>query len=410
MIGTKLAFVLQQYVLLGAFAVAAYGLGRPLIGWMQKPHQLSPLLSVPLQISAGLGIMMISLFIAGSAGSLGAPVVATLLLVGSGLVLAPLRTIAVTLRAMARRLRHLPLGVWWWVAVLTLVGMPLLLAPLRPPTAWDELAYHLPYARFWAQQGALMVDPWLRYPLGPYNLDLLYAAALIVGSDVLPHLLHGLTGALTALLTLGVASRFMDGRIGAIAAILVLYTTRWGWSNAYVDLGLMLFWSAAFAALALRHAQGDERFSLMAAFFAGVAVGIKYQGLFYLPVFVLLALAVERRPAAVARAAIVFISVGSYWYLRNFWISGDPIHPIGGRLFGFWLWNPDDLAGQYGDLDRVRGWHDWVFLPWRHRSFGAGPPPFSAVSCSAPSPHWCSGTWSPATGAMHCPSTPCWHF
>lgn len=370
MIGTKLAFVLQQYVLLGAFAVAAYGLGRPLIGWMQMPHQLSPLLSVPLQISAGLGIMMISLFIAGSAGSLGAPVVLTLLLVGSAQALAslawgpaPLRSIAVTLRAMGRRLRRVPLGVWWWVAVLTLVAIPLVLAPLSPPTYWDELAYHLPYARFWAEQGALTVSPWLRYPLGPYNLNLLYAAALIVGSDVLPHLLHGLTAALTALLTLGLARRFMDGRVGAIAAILVLYTTRWGWSNAYVDMGLTLFWSAAFAALALRHAEGDERFSLMAAFFAGIAVGIKYQGLFYLPAFVLLALAVERRPAAVARAATIFILVGSYWYLRNYWISGDPVHPIGGRLFGFWLWDSGDLAGQYGDLNRVRGWHDWVFLP-----------------------------------------------
>jgi len=228
---------------------------------------------------------------------------------------------------------------------------------------WDELAYHLPYARFWAEQGVLTVNPWLRYPLGAYNLDVLYAAALIVGSDVLPHLLHGLTGGLTAVLTLGIASRFMDGRVGAIAAILVLYTTRWGWSNAYVDLGLMLFWSAAFAALALRHAVGDERFSLIAAFFAGIAVGIKYQGLFYLPVFVLLALAVERRPSIVARAALIFITVGGYWYLRNYWISGDPVHPIGARLFGFWLWNPDDLVIQYNDLDRVRGWHDWVFLP-----------------------------------------------
>jgi hypothetical protein len=249
------------------------------------------------------------------------------------------------------------------VAISLLVGLPLLLAPLRPPTDSDELAYHLPYARLWAEQGALTVNPWLRYPLSAYNLNLLYAAALVVGSDVLPHLLHALTGALTAVLTLGIGKRFMDWRVGVVAAILVLYTSRWGWSDAYVNLGLMLFWSAAFAALALRHLQGDERFSLMAAFFAGIAVGVKYQGLFYLPVFALLALVVERRPAVVARAAIIFVAVGGYWYLRNSWISGDPVHPIGGRVFGFWLWSQADLAGQYADLEQVRGWRDWLFLP-----------------------------------------------
>ncbi len=406
LVGGKLAFVLQQYALLGVFAAAAYGLGRPLAGWIHGAGRLSRMLSVPLQIAAGIGVSMVTLFAAGVLGHLSAPVIGALILIGLGLAAgtflrppSPQGPATSPLDALTSTLRRVPPGAWWWTAVAVGAGLTLLVTPLWPPQAWDELAYHLPYARYWADQGALTVNPWLRYPLSAYNMNLLYAAALIFGSDVLPHLLHGLTGTLTALLTFGVAARFMDWRSGLVAVVLLVYATRWGWANAYVDLGIMLFWTAAFAALALRYALGDRRFSYLAAFFAGIAVGIKYQGLFYLPVFVVLALTVERRPAVVIRAALVFIAVGGYWYLRNWVISGDPVHPIGGNLFGFWLWNPGDLAGQYGDLEQVRSWRDWLFLPALGAPlFWRGATPFERgllVSAAAALALWysASGYW-----------------
>lgn len=365
----KLAFALQQYALLAVFAVAAYGLGVPLAAWTRHATQHSRLLSIPLQVSAGLGFMMVLLFVAGVLGSLRAPVIAVMLLLGFGLAGWSLLRGRGALSgvsghaSLATRFDRIPRRAWWWMAFAGIAGLPLLIAPLSPPMAWDELAYHLPYARLWAEGGALTVDPWLRYPLSAYNLNLLYAAALALGSDVLTHLLHALTGALTAALTFGIARRFMDWRVGLVAVLLLVYTTQWGWSNAYVDLGVMLFWSAAFASLALRHADGDARFSYLAAAFAGIAIGIKYQGLFYLPVFLLLGLAVERRPVVILRAACILAAIGGYWYLRNYWISGDPVHPIGGSLFGFWLWDEADLAAQYADLDGVRGWRDWLFIP-----------------------------------------------
>ena len=385
----KLIFLVQQYSLLGVAALVFFGLGRPLIA---GATQTSPAIRVPLQIAAGMGIAMIALFVSGILGQLHLAVLAILALVGLTLAIAPVarRDTMPALLARVRSLRmtigRLPLTTWWWITIAVAVSLPLLLRPLQVPSEWDELAYHLPYARFWAEQGALTVNEWLRYPLSAYNLNLLYAAALLLGSDVLPHLLHALTGLLTAALTFGIARRFVDWKVGLVAAVLAVYSTRWGWNNAYVDLGLMLFWSCAFAALALRYTFSDARFAYLAAFFAGIAVGIKYQGLIYLPVFLAFAFIVERRPAVVIRSALVFVVVGGYWYLRNYLISGDPIHPIGGHLFGFWLWTPADLAAQHSDLDRVRGWRDWVLLPafaapllWR----GATPVVRGLILCAA---------------------------
>ena len=72
---------------------------------------------------------------------------------------------------------------------LALVALPALMAPLAPPAAFDELMYHLPYARQVAQSGSLGIHEWLRYPWFPYNYNLLYAGALLVGDDVLTHFL-----------------------------------------------------------------------------------------------------------------------------------------------------------------------------------------------------------------------------
>ena len=50
------------------------------------------------------------------------------------------------------------------LAVLVLTALPALVEPLAPPAVFDELMYHLPYAREVAQSGRLGVHEWLRYP------------------------------------------------------------------------------------------------------------------------------------------------------------------------------------------------------------------------------------------------------
>lgn len=266
-------------------------------------------------------------------------------------------------------------ATWPWIALAVAAVLPLLVKPLLPPQDWDELAYHLPYARFWAEQGALAVNPWLRFLLMPYNMQLLYSAALVFGNDVLPHLLHAFTAALTLLLTFAAACRYFDWKTGVVAVVLLAFATRWGWSTANVDFGAMLFWSCAFMSLAVRHESGDQRFVFLAAFFAGLAVGVKYQALLYLPVFALLVWCLERRPSVLARTVLIFGFAATFWYFRNLVISGNPVHPVAGDWLGYWIWNADDLNGLNSDLTRAREWPPLYLLCSAGRLFfwrGAG--------------------------------------
>ncbi|MEQ9464822.1 MAG: hypothetical protein RJQ10_14255, partial [Haliea sp.] len=88
-----------------------------------------------------------------------------------------------------------------------------------------------------------------------------------------------------------------------------------------------------------------------------------------------LALVLERRFRVVVCAILVFAVTGGYWYLRNYLLSGDPVHPVGGPVFGFWLWDAGDLASQFDDIGRAALWRHWVYLPallavflWRQSS------------------------------------------
>lgn len=363
----KIIFALFHYGVLALFVASAYGLGRPLV---DKSHSLgiSPLLTTLLRLIAGIGVFMVILFIIGILGFLQPFIVLFLLIVGWSFAITPLlkiRSRLLRFEFVSQKINEIIRGIqknWHWILLAIAAILTIALRPLQPPMAWDEISYHLPYAQFWADQGRLAVDPWLRYPLSVFNLSLLYSAALPIVGDVFPHLLHAGMAALTAMLTFAIAQRYLDWRIGLIAAIALLHATRWLFSTAYVDLGVMLFWTSAFSALALRYETGLQRFSYLAAFFAGIAIGIKYQALFYLPVFGIVALLVERHPLTIARSALIIIFVGGYWYLRNTLISGDPLHPIGGGVFGFWLWNSEDLTSQYTDLDRVKAWPEWYLM------------------------------------------------
>tara|TARA_A100000171_G_C2131453_1_gene147034 strand:+ start:621 stop:2432 length:1812 start_codon:yes stop_codon:yes gene_type:complete len=372
-------FIQHQYALLATFCITFFGLGWPFVGWMVRYPQVPTLYRWSLQVTTGAGLLMVMLFVAGVLGALIVEVVMGLVLLGWCLsITAGLYSMGQTRRACDDFIafwRASSAGLRLGSVALLLVSIPLLTEPLQTPYEWDELMYHLPYARFWAEQGNLEVNEWLRYPLSAYNMNLLYVAALMVGSDVLPHLLHMFFGLLAALLTFVVGRSFLGWKIGLAAGLLVVYGNRWAYDNAFVDLGLMAFWAAAFACLAMLYQHRNARYAFLAAFLAGMAVGIKYQGLFYLPVFIVLALVLERRVKVVVGAVLVFVLAGGYWYLRNYLLSGDPVHPLGGPIFGFWLWDARDLANQIDDVDRAELWQHWVYLPalftllfWRRSS------------------------------------------
>jgi hypothetical protein len=103
---------------------------------------------------------------------------------------------------------------------------------------------------------------------------------------------------------------------------------------------------------------------LISAFFTGLAIGSKYQALMFLPFFGATFFYKERNPTKAFLAILFLLIPCIYWYARNFILTGDPINPIGGKLFGFSDWNSGDFEYQFNAYTpEKKGWPSWIVLP-----------------------------------------------
>jgi len=352
-----LTFAAAHYAALAVFIAASWGFGRALLGRLAPPPRRDAWLEAAMAVALGMGLFIcafqaLAIFGAFRAG-------ATMALVLAGVGAAGLQ-LPGWLRERRTPGASLPPAPWTHyeriaAIALALVALPALVAPLAPPAAFDELMYHLPYARQVAQQGTLGIHDWLRYPWFPYNYNLLYAAALQLGDDVLPHFLNGLAGALSVVMLFRLGIQHANRLTAFIGA--AIWLGLGDYSNALIDMGVAFFVLAACVALWWwresapgKPAHGGMRWLGLAAFFLGVAAGSKYQALVFMPLVALFVVRHERSPKAWGLALVCFLLPCIYWYARNFVMTGDPFNPIGARVFGFTEWTPADYVQQVADV------------------------------------------------------------
>ena len=348
-----LIFAAAHYAALAIFAAACWGFGRALFLRLGAPLRRDLWLEMAISTALGVGVFICVLQVLGIAGLLHAP--AALLLVAVGFAAA-----CAQMPAWVREARGFePDPPPSWVekaalAALALVAVATLFEPLAPPAAFDELMYHLPYARQVAQSGTLGIHEWLRYPWFPYNYNLLYAAALLVGDDVLPHFMSALAGWLAAWMVYRLGLQYLNRVLACAAA--AIWLGMGDFSSALIDMGVALFVLSAWIALwwwnESHTAQPDQgaRWLALAAFFLGLAAGSKYQALTFLPLAAWFVVRRERRVRVWAIGLLCFLLPCIYWYARNAVMTGDPFNPIGARLFGFSNWNLSDYKNQLDDV------------------------------------------------------------
>lgn len=230
---------------------------------------------------------------------------------------------------------------------------------IHPVGLWDDTMYHLPMVRYYLEQTGFACAEMLRFPLFPQNMDilfglgfLLYGANTVYG-EVFIQLLASLPLLLTMFGIIAASSRYMGTSCpGFLGAVMLLFlkpiTIVLGF--AYIDYGMMLFcWSALLClALSIDSAEESERRCLLvlAGFFSGMAMGTKYFGLVFIGLSGLLYLCVTRNFRSTFWYGVITLTMGSWWYIRAWLISGDPFHPAGGQYAGYFLWNAQDLLLQ----------------------------------------------------------------
>jgi len=276
------------------------------------------------------------------------------------------------------------------LAALYLLGYALLalLAALLPPTDWDGLFYHLTGPKLYLEAGRIVGGLDVPHFNFPSLMEMLFAWAMLLRSDVAAKLLHAGYGFLLAGLVYLIARRFLSDRAGGPALLILasmpLVATLAGW--AYNDLALAFYQlSAVYWVIiwANQQTNSNSPFTshnsplIMSGVLAGLALGLKYTS-FVTPLVIVIIIAgyaTCHSPFAIRHSlfAIRFIAafalpallVAAPWYLKNWLFTGNPVYPFLFGIFGGHLWD-GFRAGWYAAAGTGVGWQPTTLLalPW----------------------------------------------
>ncbi len=201
LLGT-LWFAIRHYAVIGTFAILAYLYGRCLT---RRITYRCAVERIGISTTIGIGVFIYWVFFLGMLGWLYRGVLLTGLLVFAGASLCLLRTEKwdrpVTHRRWLDALRSVctvrRLAI---VCVLLLVTLPIWIFPLYPPTVWDATEYHLACAKIYAQQHRIILTPYLRFPVLPQAVNMLFTMSLLLWDDIVAHLSQFLMVGLIALI------------------------------------------------------------------------------------------------------------------------------------------------------------------------------------------------------------------
>lgn len=351
-----LLLVLRAVAADAVFAVVALGLGELALAAVERLVEPSRELPRPPSLARLGAALLVGLGVAASVGvALGLAHVfgrASLALATAAALLASRRALlryARYLRARGPAARELLFGSRLRLAGFLLGGILFAVnyqAALAPPTAWDELAYHLPQARRLADTHTLPLTlgnhyfqtSHFFYGNIPKLGEVLYAEGIAFSGFALARALHMTVLAAFLLLVFGrVRALFGEGAAVLSVVLLLLYDhlVR-NASSAYVDAATASLEVGAVLALATWAFGGDLGDAAQAALLIGFALSFKYSPLSTLVFLALLfGIAVARRrwplarvrPLALRLTALALLPC-AFWYVKNAIRYGNPFYPL----------------------------------------------------------------------------------
>ena len=302
-----------------------------------------------IDISLGMGLLTMALFLLGISSMLSTPItgLVVFLMLGAS-VFQCRRSFASVLSANTRSWFPAWTKVAQYLFFAGLLILVILLA-VNPPGHWDDTSYHLPYARYYVENHAIAINPYLRFPLFAHNGDLLFSLALMYGSTTDAQALATLPLFVIALGLFGAGQVFAWSALVGYLAVLLYFTlgpVGEALGYAYIDNTLALYcWGTVVSfAMWLRDSKRGIHWLVICAILAGTATGTKLFGGVVAVMVGLYLLACVRQTTPTVLYALITLLFGIGWYARSFYISGDPVHPLGGNIFGHFLWNAADLA------------------------------------------------------------------
>ncbi|MBN2548625.1 MAG: hypothetical protein JXB15_05690 [Anaerolineales bacterium] len=368
----SLAEAIWRILVVAILLISAGGVGRRIC----VLDSSSPAVRLSLQAGLGLGIFSLGTLLLGLIGGLNLVVISLIWLALAGLFRREWIAWIKDWRALPGNWRQGG-GLERFIAacVVLIMGMTLVKA-LSPPIKFDALVYHLPLAHQYISAGRIAYIAENMYWGMPQTAEMLYSLAVMLAGDPAALLLGWSFGLLTLVGLLGFVSERLGLRAawGSIAALLCGFTLADALSWGYVDWLTMLFGFGFMVMLDGWRREGGIFRMILAASFAGFALGTKYTaGVLLLSGL----LAVFKYGAnrggwrsglkTAGQFGVAAALVSAPWWVKNAFATGNPFYPFffpSGAMDAYRL-QLYQASGQGGS------WPDLLLLPIRATFLGA---------------------------------------
>lgn len=334
----------------GSFLLAAHGMGllweRATQAWAPPSPAHSPMLRLTVRLGTGISIAGFATAILGQLGFYQV----------SGLVL--LLALAWSLLSIARNppsfqsfrpstasfIGGTGIGAVWTIAWLWAT---------IPPIFYDELAYHLPIAQQALRTGAIPATPWLFFTYMPHLSDLLLGWGLALAGGIGAHAMH-----FTFWIAIWIAGWAL------VEAVHAPTTSPWigcALAGAFASSAMFFFLGAlpfaetslAFAVLAsvaLILGSSAQVAWLSIGLLWGFTLSVKLSGASWVIATALAALVIGWPMHSLLRAGLVALVTAIPWWGRAWWLTGNPVYPLGYRWIGGRYWDDASQTRLQGDL------------------------------------------------------------
>lgn len=368
-----------QMLVAGGVISIAGGLGA----WIYPCESQHPLVRLALQAALGLGILSIAVLLVGAVIGLNL-LWMWLLFLASGVIVR--RFFLVwwkDWRTLSSILAEASLIDGAIAVIVGLILLATLATALAPPLKFDALVYHLRLPQAYLEAGGIVYLPGLMYWGMPQTTEMLYTWAMALAGTEAAVLIGWMVGCLTIVGILGFVSQKLKVRSAwvSIAALMAGYTTASSLAWGYVEWMTILYGWAFLIALDRWVAEHDRKSLILAAVFAGFALGAKYTA-GVLSVIGLIMIAWSGRKNQPGKLlqnlsifGVVVFLVSSPWWVKNLVSSGNPFYPL---LFPSGAMDPMRLDFYQGQVVWA-GWRELILLPVQATLQGVeGTPGFSA--------------------------------
>lgn len=222
-----------------------------------------------------------------------------------------------------------------------------------PPTFYDELAYHLPIAQQALRTGTIPATPWLFFTFMPHLSDLLLGWGLALAGDIGARAMHitfwfatwiaawALIETLSAPMTSPWIGYALTGAFASSAMFLFLGT---------LPFAETLLTFAVLTSVALLLGSTAQSSWLSVGLLWGLTLSVKLSGTSWVLTTALAALVLSWPASSLVRAGLVALITASPWWGRAWWLTGNPVYPLGYHWIHSQYWDDTSQARLQEDL------------------------------------------------------------